>query len=147
MHSATDSTSAHSNPVVLVVDDLDLVRDVLNAGLRHHGFEVWVAGDGREAIELFHELSQWGHGASPLVLLDVQMPGLDGPTVLAAFQTIDPKVRAFFMTGDAGQYSEDELLARGARRVFAKPLDIATVAAEFRRSLPAADRNRPAGSH
>lgn len=147
MHRDTVSTSGHSHTVVLVVDDMDLVRDVLRAGLQHHGFEVWEAGDGREAIELFHELSQWGRGVSPLVLLDVQMPGLDGPTVLAAFQTIDPDVRAFFMTGNAGRYSEEELLARGARRVFAKPLDIATVAAEFRQSPPVAGHNQPVGSH
>lgn len=142
MNCGTDSASIHANPVVLVVDDMDLIRNVLRAGLQRHGFEVWEAADGREAIERFHELSQWGRGASPLVLLDVQMPGLDGPTALAAFQTIDPDVRAFFMTGDAGHYSEEELLARGARRVFVKPLDIATVASELRRVLETADRGQ-----
>jgi CheY-like chemotaxis protein len=147
MHSGATSTSTHSKPVVLVVDDMDLVREVLSVGLRCHGFEVWVAGDGREAIELFHELSQWGRAASPFVLLDVQMPGLDGPTVLAAFQTIDTDVQVFFMTGDAGQYCEDELLERGARRVFAKPLHIAMVAAEFRESLLVVDHKQSVGSH
>lgn len=113
MHSGTASPSTHSDPVVPVVDDLDLVRDVLSAGLRWRGFEVWVAGDAREAIELFHELSQWGRDASPFVLLDVQMPGLDGPTVLVAFQTIDPDVRTFFMTGDAGRSGRDPVLTFG----------------------------------
>ena len=144
MHSGTTSTLAYAHPVVLVVDDTDLVREVVSAGLRLHGFEVWVAGDGREALELFNELSQWEHGRT-VVLLDVQMPGLDGPMVLAALQTIDPDIWAFFMTGDAGGYSEDELLARGARRVFSKPLDIARVAAEFRQ-CPRGSGRTPVGS-
>lgn len=129
MPSATDTP-----PAVLVVDDVACVRDVLRAGLRNHGFDVWTAGDGREAIEFFNELVQLRR-ASVLVLLDVQMPGLDGPTVLAALRTIDPNVRAFFMTGNPGQYDEAGLLATGAHRVFAKPLSLAAVAEELRQSL------------
>jgi CheY-like chemotaxis protein len=137
MPDTTTATPTDSAPVVLVVDDQPLVREVLCAGLRRHGFDVRVAGDGREAIELFHKLSQWDPDDSPVVLLDVQMPGLDGPTVLAALLTIDPGVRAFFMTGDRGRYDEGGLLATGARRVFAKPLDLAEVAAELRQAVTA----------
>jgi two-component system OmpR family response regulator len=136
-------------PVVLVVDDTAGVRDVLCAGFRLHGFEVWTASDGREAIEYFNELRQPDHDAPAIVLLDIQMPGLDGPTVLAALRTIDPNVPAFFMTGDPGEYDEAELLAMGARRVFAKPLDIAAVANEFRGSLATVGvgSNGHAGAH
>jgi CheY-like chemotaxis protein len=146
MPDTTTPTPVDSAPVVLVVDDQPLVREVLSAGLRRHGFDVRVAGDGREAIELFHELSEWDPDDSPVVLLDVQMPGLDGPTVLAALLSIDPGVRAFFLTGDAGRYDEDGLLAMGARRVFAKPLDIATVVAELRHTLRAVGREEPAAA-
>jgi CheY-like chemotaxis protein len=107
----------------------------LRAELQRHGFEVRAVANGRDAIESYYELSQEFHVAAVTVLLDVQMPGLDGPMVLAALQAMDPDVRAFFMTGDTGGYGKGELLATGARRVFAKPLDFAEVVAELRRSM------------
>lgn len=130
MHGTT-STLTHATPVVLVVDDIALIREVLRASLRCQGFQVRLAEDGREAIELYRR----EHDTIAIVLLDVQMPGMDGPAVLTALRAIEPAVRAFFMTGDAGRYGEDELLATGGRRVFAKPLDIPAVVVEFRQSL------------
>ena len=67
--------------------------------------------------------------------------------MLTALRTIEPDVRAFFMTGDPGRYGEDELLATGARRVFAKPLDIAAVVAELRRSLVGVGRESAVAAH
>lgn len=125
--------SNHPHPTVLVVDDQSLVREVLRAGLRCCGFEVLLAGDGGEAIDLYRR----DHDTIAIVLLDVQMPGLDGPEVLTALRTIDPNVRAFFMTGDSGRYDVDGLLAMGARQVFAKPFNVAAVADHFHRSLTA----------
>lgn len=144
MPEVTVANPTDAAPVVLVVDDVALVREMLRAALRCHGFEVQQVGDGREAIELYHELYRRDRDAIKFVLLDVQMPGLDGPLILAALQSIDPNVRAFFMTGDPGRYSEAELLAMGARRVFAKPLDITAVMAELRRVLSRAGRGTPA---
>jgi CheY-like chemotaxis protein len=123
-------------PLVLVVDDFPLVLAVVRAGLERHGFGVLLAGDGREAIDLYER----DHHRIALVLLDVQMPVLDGPRVLTVLRTIDPDVRAFFMTGDAGRYTLDDLLAIGARRVFFKPLNFPSVAAELRQNLAPADR-------
>lgn len=129
-------TPAAPAPVVLVVDDTDAVREVVRALLRRHGFEVRVAANGRDSLDAYHDLVRRGHDVT--VLLDVQMPELDGPRVLAALRATDPGVRAYFMTGDPGRYGEDGLLAMGARRVFRKPLDVAGVAAEFRRGAAAA---------
>jgi CheY-like chemotaxis protein len=127
-------------PVVLIVDDVVLVRQVLRAGLRCHGFAVRLAGDGQEAVELYRR----EHDTIAIVLLDIQMPGLDGPAVLTALRTIQPNIRAFFMTGDPGRYSEEGLLTTGARRVFARPLDISMVVAELRRSLTGTGETEPA---
>jgi CheY-like chemotaxis protein len=132
-----------SESVVLIVDDVALVREVLRAGLRCHGFAVRQAGDGQEAVELYRR----EHDTIAIVLLDVQMPGLDGPAVLAALRVIQPSIRAFFMTGDPGRYGEEGLLATGARRVFAKPLDISMVVAELRRSLTSLGEESPTVVH
>jgi two-component system OmpR family response regulator len=138
MFDTSEPITAAGGPVVLVVDDTDAVREVVSLGLRRQGFEVRAADNGRDAIELYHELRQQNRDVT--VLLDVQMPGLDGPLVLAALQALDPGVRAYFMTGDPGQYGEYELVAMGGRRVFPKPLDLAAVAAEFRRRAAIPDR-------
>jgi two-component system OmpR family response regulator len=130
MFGISGPIAAAEAPVVLVVDDVDAVREVICAGLRRHGFEVREAGSGRDAIELYHELLQQDRDVT--VLLDVQMPGLDGPLVLAALRAMDPGVRAYFMTGNPGRYDEDELLAMGGCRVFPKPFPVAAAAAEFR---------------
>jgi CheY-like chemotaxis protein len=109
---------------VLVVDDEEMVRQVLSTGLRHHGFTVWSAADGLEALEVYRQ----HHDAIAVVLLDVKMPRLDGPHTLAALQQAHGSVRCCFMSGHTGGYSDAELLARGAERVFAKPFQLTELA-------------------
>jgi CheY-like chemotaxis protein len=97
-----------------------VVRNLLTVVLQRHGFRVWSASGGNEAIDLFRL-----HGGEiGLVLLDVRMPGLDGPQTLAALQALRPDVRCCFMSGHTGPYAEQELLGRGAVRVFAKPFRV-----------------------
>jgi CheY-like chemotaxis protein len=107
---------SHEKPGVLVVDDEPLVRILLQRGLERDGFEVWLAANGREAIEVYRE----HRDQIDVVLLDVRMPGLDGPQTLDALRELDPEVRACFMSGNPGAYDPEELLRRGAE-VIAKP--------------------------
>jgi CheY-like chemotaxis protein len=110
-----------TNYGVLVVDDEPLVRLLLERSLTLHGFSVWLASNGQEAIDSYCR-HQW-HIA--MVFLDVNMPGLDGPETACALRAIDPQVRFCFITGCSVGYSEAELLALGALRVFPKPFVIA----------------------
>ncbi len=48
-----------------------------------------------------------------LVLLDVEMPGMDGPHTLDEIQQLNPQVVACFMSGDFSTYTEAELRGRG----------------------------------
>lgn len=104
-------------PGVLVVDDEEAVRSVLDIVLRQQGFAVWLTKDGYQAIKAY----QGRRADIDVVLIDVRMPGLDGPETLAALQKLNPRLRCCFMTGDPGRYSEDELLQRGAERILYKP--------------------------
>jgi anti-anti-sigma factor len=106
-----------SPPGVLVVDDETAVLCVLAARLRIEGYEVWLAGQGRQAIELYQRHRE----AIAVVLLDVLMPGLDGPRTLTALQKLCPAVRCCFMAGNPTPYTEEALLQTGAVRVFRKP--------------------------
>lgn len=111
-------------PGILVVDDDAAVRFLLDIGLRQYGFTVLQAADGREALQVY----QQERAAIDLVLLDIRMPGLDGPQTLDALIRLNPQVRCCFMTGHAGSYSHAELLKLGAERVFAKPFQVAELA-------------------
>jgi DNA-binding response OmpR family regulator len=96
---------------------------VLAARLRQEGFEVWLAGHGHQAIELYRRYLE----EIAVVLLDVLMPGMDGPHTLTALQKLCPTVRCCFMTGNPTPYTEEALLKMGAVRVFRKPFAFSEV--------------------
>jgi signal transduction histidine kinase len=65
-------TTMGSTPVILVADDIEPNRDLLEAWLTQEGYDVLQAADGRAALECLRRCPV------DLVLLDVMMPGLDG---------------------------------------------------------------------
>jgi anti-anti-sigma factor len=108
---------------ILVVDDETAVLGVLAARLRIEGFKVWLAGHGHQAINLYRQHLE----EIAVVLLDVVMPGMDGPHTLLALQKVCPTVRCCFMTGYPREYKEKTLLLLGAVRVFRKPFAFSEV--------------------
>jgi DNA-binding NtrC family response regulator len=119
-----DPRPATDVPGVLVVDDDPVLRDLLNAVLTARGFRVWVCPSGEEALAVYLR----HRNQIALALLDVRMPGLDGPGTLSALRRIDPGVRACFMSGHTDPYSLDDLAGRGALRFFEKPFQITALA-------------------
>jgi CheY-like chemotaxis protein len=116
-------------PGVLVVDDEHLVLAMLQLSLERNGFDVWLAGSGCEAIHLY----QVHRNQIDVVLLDVRMPGLDGPATLDALRDLNPDVQVCFMSGDTGAYEPEALLKRGAAHVIAKPFRLDDLAKGLRR--------------
>lgn len=106
---------ASEKPGVLVVDDEHMVRIMVQLGLERNGFDVWLARNGREAIDFYRRHAK----EIAVVLLDVGMPGLDGLETLEVLHELNPEVVACFMS--AGTYEPKELLQRGAAYVIAKP--------------------------
>jgi CheY-like chemotaxis protein len=132
---ATDSEPVESrptlqqlgeNPGVLVVDGDHLVRIMVQLGLERNGFDVWLASNGRQAIQLYRKHRR----RIGVVLLDVCMPGLDGPATLEALRSLNPEVLVCLMSADTGNSEPAELRRRGAVCVIAKPFlvnDLANV--------------------
>ena len=126
--------SFHAPNGALVVDDEPLVRSFLQTVLQKKGFRVFTASNGQEALRTFQRhLSEIA-----LVFMDVRMPGMDGPTALAALKQIDPDVRCCFITGFSADYSPDQLLQLGAEDVLAKPFNLAKLNAVLGQLFPLA---------
>ena len=108
---------------VLLVDDDDLVRSVIADTLRMQGFQVVEAPSGLEALSLVRRMPPFD-----LVVSDVVMPGMPGPSMVARLRAERPDVKVLFITGHSGSHD-----LRG-ERVLHKPF---TSAALSRASLEA----------
>jgi two-component system, OmpR family, response regulator len=105
---------------ILYVDDDDDIRTVAVFALEViGGFEVAACASGKEALERAADFSP------QLLLLDVMMPEMDGPTVLAEFRQRPETAStpAIFMTAKVQQTEIERFLALGAVEVIAKPFD------------------------
>jgi CheY-like chemotaxis protein len=100
-----------------VVDYEQLVRLMVQLGLERNGFDVWVARNGREALQLYKE----HRDRIDVVLLDVCMAGLDGPPTLDGLRGMNPKVLACFMTAYPAANDLASLRERGALCLITKP--------------------------
>jgi DNA-binding response OmpR family regulator len=114
------SSGDQSLPGILVIDDEPAILGMLNLALRVAGFSVLLANNGQEALDLYRQR----HAEIGALLLDVRMPGWDGPQTLTAIRAVNPAVRFCFMTGYSTDYSEQELLALGSPRVLTKPFNL-----------------------
>ena len=90
--------------IVLLVDDEDSVRTLGARMLERIGFQVLVASDGQEALELY----QVRQGEIVLVLLDLTMPYMDGEETFQQLRRFDPQVRVVMTSG----YTETEMALR-----------------------------------
>lgn len=133
--AATEFRPPPRKPGILIADDQGLILTLLKYELEPRGFIVWLAVDGDDALDLYRR----NIAEIDLVLLDVQMPGLDGPQTLAAIKRFDPDVLACFMTGGSRVYTDDELMGYGAARIFRKPLHLAEIALCLRKLMESAN--------
>lgn len=101
-----------------------MLLHLLTAVFHRRGFAVRTAASGPAAVAVYQE-----HRAEiDVVLLDVRMPGVDGPGTLARLRQINPELRCCFMSGHIGEYTADHLLSCGASHCFDKPLRMDDVA-------------------
>jgi two-component system cell cycle sensor histidine kinase/response regulator CckA len=84
---------------ILLVEDEDGLRSLNARGLRSRGYSVIEASNGVEAMEALEQKN----GAVDLVVSDVVMPEMDGPTLLKAMRERNPDLKIIFVSG----YAED----------------------------------------
>ena len=119
---------------VLLVDDEPDIRRIGQLALQRVAkWDVRLAASGPEAVEL-------ATAQTPdLVLLDVMMPGMDGPTTLTKLRALDAlrSTPVIFMTAKVQRHEVDRYLALGAAGVIAKPVDPMSLAKQIQGILAA----------
>ena len=119
---------------ILFVEDEDAVRGVASRLLRARGYEVIEACDGEEALALAEEHT----GTIDLLISDVIMPGLDGPTMLKKARPFLGDVPVMFISGYAEAEFSDLLEGETGVSFLPKPIDIKTLAERVKQQLQAA---------
>lgn len=115
---------------MLLIDDDETIREIATLSLeRVGGWSVDTAPSGKAALAAASETERFD-----AVLLDVMMPGLDGPATLALMrerELIDDAVPVVFLTAKVQPNERKRLLASGAAGVIAKPFDPMTLPSEL----------------
>ena len=119
---------------ILFVEDEDAVRGVAARLLRARGYEVIEAADGEEALALAEEHA----GEIDLMISDVIMPGMDGPTLLKKARGYLGEAPVMFISGYAESDFSDLLEGEEGVTFLAKPIDIKTLAERVKQQLQAA---------
>ena len=133
-----------NNPChVLCVDDEDDIREIVQLCLElDDGFVVDACANGAEAVAFLQK-------ARPdLVLLDVMMPGMDGPATLAALRKTaqGSSVPVIFMTARIREQEIAHYLELGAAGVVPKPFDPTSLAGDVRRLWRESLEKNPLGT-
>jgi PAS domain S-box-containing protein len=138
--AAAPRRSGRGHETVLLVEDEPAVRDFCKRALEGAGYRVVATGP-KGAVD---EATALGESLD-LLLSDVVMPELDGPTIAAALTARRPGLPVLFMSGYPRDREGEISGAAAAGAVLAKPFDARQLAEAVRRALdrPALDRTMP----
>jgi DNA-binding NtrC family response regulator len=127
---------------ILIIDDEEQMRDALQLNLEHAGYEVTTARTGEEGLALLNDNDY------ELVLLDLQLPDLDGLEVLRKIKGKQPSIEVIIITGYGTVSRAVEATKAGAFHFVEKPFEFGEIeslvarALERRRLIEEGDRLR-----
>jgi two-component system cell cycle sensor histidine kinase/response regulator CckA len=127
---ATDLTGQGT---ILLVEDEEGLRGLNARGLRSRGYTVVEAANGVEAIDVLAEQN----GAVDLVVSDVVMPEMDGPTMLKEMRAKNPALRVIFVSGYAEDAFEKSLPQGEQFNFLPKPFTLAQLVAAVKETISA----------
>jgi PAS domain S-box-containing protein len=103
--------------LILVVDDEDSIREITKTALETYGYKVLIASDGIEAIALYTQRKE----EISVVLIDMMMPSMDGPSTIRVLQKIDPQVKVIGVSGLVSNDKMIEILGNSVKTFLPKP--------------------------
>jgi DNA-binding NtrC family response regulator len=128
---------AHAMPAasILVIDDDRLTRWTVSTLLGRVGYHIHEAATGRDGLAAIEEIGP------NLVLLDIELPDMDGFAVLVKVREKHPDLPVLMMTADATAETARRALRLGAQGHLDKPIDSATLDAAVTRALESSPRS------
>ena len=114
---------------LLLVDDEDNLRSMLEAALRHSGFDVHAVGSGRDAMARIDEVDP------DLVVLDVMLPDLDGFEVCRRWRQENRRTPVVFLTARDGTEDTVRGLTTGGDDYLVKPFSLEELVARIQAVL------------
>ncbi len=114
---------------ILIVDDDEVYRDVLKDAIADEDTELAVAASGEEALGLLER------APFDILITDLNMPGIDGLTLLKRARQLYPDILALIITGYGSLESAVEAIRSGAYDYIQKPFRIDEVAVSTRNAI------------
>ena len=115
---------------ILLADDDGAVRELIARGLNTDGHDVVIAEDGTEALEQIRS----GSGFD-LLISDVEMPGLDGISLVEAGRAAQPALRVLMVSGFAEQLQRADGIDGARVQTLLKPFALADIRAAVKAAL------------
>jgi len=100
-----EATALHGKETILVVEDEDVLRELAVESLKHFGYQVLTASNGKEALKLCSQIEPH----PDLVLTDVVMPKMSGKKLVDKLVELYGPLRVLYMSG----YTEDSIVHHG----------------------------------
>jgi DNA-binding response OmpR family regulator len=119
---------------ILVIDDDARDLDLLCAVLEEKGYEVICADNSRVGLMLCHQRPP------DAVVLDLDMPGIDGFSILRQLRILHPTLPVVVFSGHSPQEVEEETLNQGARAFIQKAFSLDLLGSALREVLPSPTR-------
>ena len=116
---------------ILLVEDEEGLRSLNARGLRSRGYSVIEASNGVEAMEALEEKD----GAVDLVVSDVVMPEMDGPTLLREMRIRNPNLKIIFVSGYAEEAFDKSLPENEQFAFLAKPFALSALVAKVKETM------------
>lgn len=116
---------------ILLVEDEDAVRTFGARALRSKGYEVLEANNGENALEVLNKTDK----TIDLVISDVVMPGIDGPTLVRMLREQKPELKVIFISGYAEDTYRDELDEENGVHFLPKPFSLKDLATKVKEVL------------
>ena len=107
------------NNKILIVDDDESIRWVLDKGLKKKGYQVDLAKNGREGINKIEKQNDYF-----IVFLDIFMPDMNGLDVLQKIKKVQPGLFVIIMTAQGTMKNTIEAMQKGAYDYITKPFDL-----------------------